>query len=53
MASADNSRGRFLATVNADGLRFIAALASPLPDGARVVLKERNGGPWAVGADSE
>jgi len=53
IVSADNSKSRFLATVNAAGLRFIAALATPLPDGARVVLEERNGAPWAVIADSE
>jgi hypothetical protein len=40
-----------LATINAAGLRIIAALEAPLPDGARVVLEERDGAPWAFPAD--
>jgi uncharacterized OB-fold protein len=45
---ADGSQDKWLATVDADGLRIIAALPAPLPDGARVVLDERNGAPWAT-----
>ena len=50
---ANGSRDAFLATVNTAGLRIIAALEAPLPDGARVVLEERNGAPWAFPADPE
>jgi hypothetical protein len=48
---ADGSTGTLLATVNATGLRIVAALETLLPDGARVVLEERSGAPWALPAD--
>jgi uncharacterized OB-fold protein len=48
---AKRSNDTLLATINAADLRVIAALEAPLPDGARVVLKERNGAPWAFPAD--
>jgi Rubredoxin-like zinc ribbon domain (DUF35_N) len=49
---ANGSTDTFLATVNASGLRIIAALETPLPDGTGVMLEERNGAPWAVPADA-
>jgi uncharacterized OB-fold protein len=48
---ANGSTDAFLATINAVGLRIIAALEAPLADGARVVLEERNGAPWVMPAD--
>jgi hypothetical protein len=50
IVGADGSQDRWLATINASGLRIIAALEQPLPDGARVVLEDRNGAPWASAA---
>jgi uncharacterized OB-fold protein len=46
----NNSPDRLLATINAAGLHMIVRLTAPLPDGARVILEERNGAPWAAPA---
>jgi uncharacterized OB-fold protein len=48
---ANGSNDILLATINAAGLRIIAALEAALPDGAGVMLEERNGAPWAFSAD--
>jgi hypothetical protein len=50
---AHGSADTFLATINAAGLRIVAALETPLADGARAVLEERNDAPWAFPADPE
>jgi hypothetical protein len=51
ISGVNGSNDTFLATINAAGLRIVAALDAPLPDGTRVVLEERNGAPWAFPAD--
>jgi hypothetical protein len=51
VAGVNGATDTFLATINAAGLRIIAALEAPLPDGTRVVLDERNGVPWAFPVD--
>jgi len=51
LPGANGSTDTLLATINAAGLRIIAALEAPLPDGTRIVLEERNGAPWALRSD--